>query len=173
MNPATTQGPLAFGKHRDRVLDYIRIGQEGGAKLVTGGTDMPAGVDKGYFVKPTVFGGVTSNMRIAQEEIFGPVLSILPAKDEAEAVQIANGTIYGLNGAVWSADMTRAVRVARQLQCGKVDINGGGFNMNAPAGGFKQSGIGRERGHYAIEEFMEVKSLQFNNDELASASSPD
>ncbi|MBK7654430.1 MAG: aldehyde dehydrogenase family protein [Betaproteobacteria bacterium] len=173
MNPATTQGPLAFGKHRDRVLDYIRIGQEGGAKLVTGGTDRPTGFDKGYFVKPTVFGGVTSNMRIAQEEIFGPVLAILPAKDEAEAVSIANGTIYGLNGAVWSADMARAVRVARQLQCGKVDINGGGFNMNAPAGGFKQSGIGRERGHYAIEEFMEVKSLQFNNEELASASSAD
>ena len=100
-------------------------------------------------------------------------LSIMPAKDEADAVAIANGTIYGLNGAVWSTDMARAVRVARQLQCGKVDINGGGFNINAPAGGFKQSGIGRERGHYAIEEFMEVKSLQFNNDELASASSPD
>ena len=173
MNPATTQGPLAFGRHRERVLDYIRIGQEAGARLVTGGAGMPAGVDRGYFVKPTVFGAVRADMRIAQEEIFGPVLSIMPARSEEDAVAIANGTIYGLNGAVWSADVAHATRVARQLQCGKVDINGGGFNINAPAGGFKQSGIGRERGHYAIEEFLQVKSLQFNTDELATASSPD
>jgi acyl-CoA reductase-like NAD-dependent aldehyde dehydrogenase len=173
MNAATTQGPLAFGKHRDRVLEYIRVGQEGGATLVTGGVDRPEGLDHGYFVKPTVFGHVEGNMRIAQEEIFGPVLSIMAAKDDSHAVALANDTIYGLNGAVWSNDVAHATRVARQLHCGKVDINGGGFNMNAPAGGFKQSGIGRERGHYAIEEFLQVKSLQFNNDEIANASLPE
>ena len=173
MNPATTQGPLAFEKHRERVRDYIRIGIDGGARLVTGGPNRPSGLERGYFVEPTIFAQVSPDMRIAQEEIFGPVLSILPATSEAHAVAIANGTIYGLNGAVWSSDMTRATQVARQLQCGKVDINGGGFNLNAPAGGFKQSGIGRERGHYAIEEFLQVKSLQFNTEELAKASRPD
>ncbi|UUC95030.1 MULTISPECIES: aldehyde dehydrogenase family protein [Comamonas] len=173
MDEATTLGPLAFARHRERVQEYIRIGQAEGARLVTGGAEPPRGAEQGYFVQPTVFGEVLPGMRIAQEEIFGPVLSILPSKNEADAVAIANGTIYGLNGAVWSADSAHAVRVGRQLQCGKVDINGGGFNLNAPAGGFKQSGIGRERGRYAMEEFLQVKSLQFNDDELARASCPE
>ena len=170
MQPTTTLGPMAYAAHRDRVQDYIRVGQAEGATLVTGGADAPAGVNQGYFVRPTVFGNVRPDMRIAQEEIFGPVLSVLPARSEAEAIEIANGTIYGLNGAVWSADVDHATRVARALRCGKVDINGGGFNLNAPAGGFKQSGIGRERGHYAMEEFMEIKAMQFNSDALAQAS---
>lgn len=169
----TTLGPMAFGVHRERVRDYIDVGIREGARLVTGGTLQPTGQARGYFVQPTVFADVLPGMRIAQEEIFGPVLSVLRCRDEAEAVAIANGTIYGLNGAVWSADMARAVRVARQLQCGKVDINGGGWNLNAPAGGFKQSGIGRERGPYAVEEFCQIKSLQFNNDALAQSSTPE
>lgn len=173
MSEATTLGPLAFGAHCERVRDYIRIGQAEGARLATGGAEMPKGVEQGYFVQPTVFGNVQPGMRIAQEEIFGPVLSILPCRNEAEAVAMANDSIYGLNGAVWSADMARAVQIGRQLQCGKVDINGGGFNLNAPAGGFKQSGIGRERGHYAMEEFLEVKALQFGSEDLARASSPE
>ncbi len=170
MAPATTLGPMAYAAHRDRVQEYIRVGQAEGATLVTGGADAPVGVNHGYFVQPTVFGNVRPDSRIAQEEIFGPVLSVLAASSEAEAIEIANGTIYGLNCAVWSSDVEHATRVGRSLRCGKVDVNGGGFNINAPAGGFKQSGIGRERGHYAMEEFMEIKSMQFNSDALAKAS---
>lgn len=166
----TTLGPLAFAKHRDRVREYIAIGEAEGARRIVGGREQPQGLGLGFFVQPTIFSEVQPGMRIAQEEIFGPVLSVLSCRDETEAVSIANGTIYGLNGAVWSSDIARATRVARSLQCGKVDINGGGWNLNAPAGGFKQSGIGRERGPYAVEEFCEVKALQFNNGELAQSS---
>jgi aldehyde dehydrogenase (NAD+) len=170
MLPTTTLGPMAYAGHRTRVQDYIRVGVSEGARLVTGGPEAPGGLNHGYFVQPTVFGNVRPDMHIAQEEIFGPVLSVIPATSEAEAIEIANGTIYGLNGAVWSADVEHATRVGRALRCGKVDINGGGFNMHAPAGGFKQSGIGRERGRYAMEEFMEIKAIQFNTEALAEAS---
>lgn len=169
---ATTLGPLAFAAHRDRVRDYIALGQEE-AEMLCGGTDMPAGIEKGCFVQPTIFTNVSPLARIAQEEIFGPVLCLLAAKDEDSAVEIANGTQYGLNGAVWSSDIHHAARVARRLECGKVDINGGGFNMNAPAGGFKQSGIGRERGRYAMAEYQEIKALQFNDASQAAASKPE
>src|SRR5581483_2389040 len=123
------------------------------ARLVVGGADAPAGLQRGYYVQPTIFADVRPDMTIAQEEIFGPVLSIIPYDTEEEAVRIANDTVYGLAGAVWSGDPARAERVARRLRTGQVDVNGGRFNPMAPFGGFKQSGLGRELGRYGLEEF--------------------
>jgi len=153
-------GPVVSAAQRDRVRAYIRKGIEEGAQLLLGGADAPEGLPKGYYVKPTIFGNVKADCTIAQEEIFGPVLSIIPFKDEEDAIRIANGTVYGLAAAVWSRDETRAQRVARRLRAGQVDINGGGFNIQAPFGGYKQSGRGRELGKYGLEEFLEYKSLQ-------------
>jgi acyl-CoA reductase-like NAD-dependent aldehyde dehydrogenase len=160
MQETTRLGPLSSQMQRDRVREYIKKGQAEGAELLTGGADQPEGVPGGYFVKPTVFGKVKNSMTIAQEEIFGPVLSIIAYKDEEEAVRIANDSPYGLAGAVWSGDEARAQKVARRIRAGQVDVNGGAFNMNAPFGGFKQSGHGREAGTYGLEEFLEYKSLQ-------------
>lgn len=164
MSEATRLGPLSSRMQLDRVRDYIRKGVAEGAELLTGGADQPEGLASeirgGYFVKPTIFGKVKNSMTIAQEEIFGPVLSIIPYKDEEEAVRIANDSPYGLAGAVWSADDARAQKVARRIRAGQVDVNGGAFNMSAPFGGFKQSGHGREAGVYGLEEFLEYKSLQ-------------
>jgi aldehyde dehydrogenase (NAD+) len=157
---ATRLGPLVSDAQRQRVRDYIEKGQEEGAELVTGGAEPPEGLDRGYFVRPTVFSGVDNSMTIAQEEIFGPVLSIIPFSDEDEAVRIANDTIYGLAGAVWSGDEERALRVGRAIRTGQVEINGGVFNPLAPFGGYKQSGHGRELGRFAIEEFLQPKALQ-------------
>jgi aldehyde dehydrogenase (NAD+) len=157
----TRLGPLSSQAQLDRVRSYIKKGQQEGAELVAGGAEAPEGVPAGgYYVRPTVFGKVKNSMTIAQEEIFGPVLSIIPYKDEEEAVRIANDSVYGLAGAVWSKDEARAQRVARRIRAGQVDVNGGAFNMNAPFGGFKQSGHGREAGKYGLEEFLEYKSLQ-------------
>jgi betaine-aldehyde dehydrogenase len=153
-------GPVVSKAQQERVRSYIRKGIEEGAELLAGGPDMPEGLTKGCYVKPTVFGRVQPHATIAQEEIFGPVLSIIPYGNEDEAVQIANGTVYGLAAAVWSADGARAQRVAKRLRAGQVDINGGTFNINAPFGGFKQSGRGRELGKYGLEEFLEFKSVQ-------------
>ncbi|MFN0084985.1 MAG: aldehyde dehydrogenase family protein [Blastocatellia bacterium] len=152
-------GPLISAVQRERVLNYIRKGIEEGATLVTGGTELPEGISRGYFVRPTVFANVDNKMTIAQEEIFGPVLSIIPYEDEEDAVRIANDTIYGLAGGVWSGDPARAQRVARRLRTGQVEINGGKFNPLAPFGGFKQSGNGRELGKYGLEEYLEVKAM--------------
>src|SRR5215471_6274532 len=120
---------------------------------------MPEGIAKGYFVRPTVFADVDNKMIIAQEEIFGPVLSIIPYDDEDDAVRIANDTIYGLAGGVWSGDLEHAKLVARRLRAGQVEINGGKFNPLAPFGGYKQSGNGRELGKYGLEEYLEVKAM--------------
>ena len=158
--PDTKLGPLISDTQRERVRGYIRKGIAEGAELLLGGPDAPAGLAKGYYVQPTVFGRVTEDMTIAQEEIFGPVISILTYKDEDDAVRLANSTVYGLAGAVWSQDEARANRVARRMRTGRVDINGGAFNMLAPFGGYKQSGHGRELGRYGLEEFLEVKSIQ-------------
>ncbi|MBI2168922.1 MAG: aldehyde dehydrogenase family protein [Actinobacteria bacterium] len=156
----TKLGPLISDTQRDRVRSYIQKGIDEGADLALGGPEAPEGLDSGYFVKPTVFANVRNDMTIAQEEIFGPVLSIIPYEDEEDAVRIANDTVYGLAAAVWSGDDDRAQRVARRIRSGQVDVNGGGFNPMAPFGGFKQSGHGRELGRYGLEEFLETKSLQ-------------
>src|SRR5947207_2569606 len=157
----TRLGPLSSQAQLERVRGYIRKGLQEGAELLAGGAEPPEGVPPGgYYVKPTVFGRVRNDMTIAREEIFGPVLSIIAYQDEEDAVRIANDTVYGLAGAVWSGDEARAQRVARRIRAGQVDVNGGAFNMNAPFGGFKQSGHGREAGVYGLEEFLEYKSLQ-------------
>ena len=153
-------GPLVSKAQQERVRNYINKGVEEGATLVTGGAEQPEGLETGYFVKPTIFANVNNKMTIAQEEIFGPVLSIIPYEDEDDAVRIANDTIYGLAGGVWSGDVKRAKRVARRIRTGQVDINGGSFNPMAPFGGYKQSGNGRELGKYGFEEYLEIKSLQ-------------
>jgi acyl-CoA reductase-like NAD-dependent aldehyde dehydrogenase len=157
---ATRLGPLVSDAQRHRVRAYIQKGIDEGAKLVAGGTDPPKGLEKGFFVRPTVFSQVRRDMTIAQEEIFGPVLSIMPYDTEDEAVEIANDSIYGLSGAVWSADAGHAIDVVRRLRAGQVDINGGSFNPLAPFGGFKQSGHGRELGRFGLEEYLQTKSLQ-------------
>ena len=156
----TNLGPLISDVQRDRVRGYISQGIAEGAKLVTGGVEPPEGLERGYFVRPTVFSEVTPDMTIAQEEIFGPVLSIIPYDTEDEAVEVANGTIYGLAGGVWSGDPAHAEQVARRLRTGQVDINGAMYNPLAPFGGYKQSGVGRENGRIGFEEFLETKSLQ-------------
>jgi len=156
----TRLGPLVSETQLDRVREYIRKGIDEGAKLVTGGEDKPEGLDRGFFVRPTVFSEVKPDMTIAQEEIFGPVLSIIPYDDEDDAVRIANDTIYGLSGGVWSGDPERATRVAKRIRTGQISINGGQFNPLAPFGGYKQSGHGRELGKFGLEEFLTVKSLQ-------------
>ncbi|HVE64257.1 MAG TPA: aldehyde dehydrogenase family protein [Mycobacteriales bacterium] len=156
----TRLGPLVSDTQRERVRGYIQAGIDDGARLVTGGVEPPAGLDRGYYVRPTVFADVTSDMRIAQEEIFGPVLAVMPYDDEDDAAQIANSTVYGLAGAVWAADLERATAFARRMRTGQVDVNGGRFNPLAPFGGYRQSGNGRELGTFGLEEFLEVKSLQ-------------
>ncbi len=156
----TRLGPLVSETQRERVRGYIEKGEAEGAKLLTGGAAAPEGLDKGFFVRPTVFSEVTPEMTIAQEEIFGPVLAIQPYDGEDDAVRIANDTAYGLAGGVWSADQERAISVAKKIRTGQIEINGGAFNPLAPFGGYKQSGHGRENGRYAIEELLQVKSLQ-------------
>ena len=156
----TMLGPLVSEGQRKLVRDYITKGTEEGAKLVTGGVEPPQGLEQGYFVRPTVFSEVTPEMTIAQEEIFGPVLAIMPYEDDEDAVRIANDSVYGLAGGVWSADEERAKRIARRIRTGQVEINGGAFNPLAPFGGYKQSGYGRELGRFGLEEFLQIKSLQ-------------
>ena len=153
-------GPLISQAQWDRVQDYIQKGIDEGAVVAAGGLGKPEGRETGYFVKPTVFANVTNDMTIAQEEIFGPVLSIIGYEDDDDAVRIANDSLYGLSGGVWSGDQDRAMSVARRMRTGAVDVNGGSFNIAAPFGGYKQSGYGRENGPYGIEEFLQTKSMQ-------------
>ncbi|MGZ0234593.1 aldehyde dehydrogenase family protein [Streptomyces sp. CPS1] len=152
-------GPVVSAKQRDRVRGYIEKGVAEGARLIVGGPESPR--EKGYFVSPTVFADVTPEMTIAQEEIFGPVLCVLPYADEEDALRIANGTVYGLAGAVWAGDEAEAVAFARRMETGQVDINGGRFNPLAPFGGYKQSGVGRELGSHGLDEYLQTKSFQF------------
>ncbi len=155
----TRLGPLASAAQRDTVLDYIEKGRKEGATVVAGG-GRPANLPKGFYVEPTIFSNVSNKMTVAQEEIFGPVLSIIPYDGEGEAIAIANDSPYGLSGGVWAGTQERALGVARQMRTGQVDINGGRFNALAPFGGYKKSGIGREIGPLAIEEFFQLKSIQ-------------
>lgn len=152
-------GPLISAKQRQRVRYYIQTGIEEGARLLVGGVEKPEGIDKGFYVKPTIFADVNPSMIIAKEEIFGPVICLIKYQDEADAIKIANDSIYGLSGAVWSKDVRRAKHVARQLRTGQVHINGSQLNPLAPFGGFKQSGNGRELGKYGLQEFLEFKSI--------------
>jgi acyl-CoA reductase-like NAD-dependent aldehyde dehydrogenase len=158
-DPKTRLGPLASATQRETVLGYIDQGKKEGATLVAGG-DRPAAMPKGYYVEPTIFANVDNRMSIAQEEIFGPVLSIIPYDTEDEAVRLANDSIYGLAGGVWAATPERALQIARRLRTGQVDINGGRFNHLAPFGGYKKSGIGRELGPLALDEFFQLKAIQ-------------
>jgi aldehyde dehydrogenase (NAD+) len=158
-DPKTKLGPLASANQRDTVLSYIEKGKTEGAELVAGGSK-PANFEKGYYVEPTIFANVDNRMTIAQEEIFGPVLSIIPYDTEADAVRMANDSIYGLAGGVWAGTPEKALHIARRLRTGQIDINGGRFNALAPFGGFKKSGVGREIGPLALEEFFQLKSIQ-------------
>ena len=152
-------GPLVSAAQWNRVQDLIRKGIDEGATLAAGGTGRPEGLDKGYFARPTVFADVSNDMTIAREEIFGPVLSIIPYDSDDEAVEIANDTPYGLSGYVSSGNLDRARRIAARLHTGMVHINGAHLDSMAPFGGYKQSGNGREWGSFGIEEFLEVKSI--------------
>lgn len=159
LESSTRLGPLVSAVQRDRVVEYIEIGIAEGARVLIGGPQRPQGA--GYFVTPTVFTDVTADMRIAQEEIFGPVLVVIPVDSEQEALAAANNSAYGLAGAVWSADRDRAVAFARKIRTGQVAINGGAFNARAPFGGYKMSGNGRELGKYGLEEYFEYKALVY------------
>ena len=158
-DPATLVGPLVSQKQYDRVQGYIRLGLEEGAELVAGGEGRPEGLERGWIVRPTVFSGVTNQMRIAREEIFGPVLSVIAYRDEAEAVAIANDTAYGLQAYVQSGDPDHARAIAAQLVSGRVAINGAAHEPLAPFGGFKQSGIGREYGVFGLESHLEPRAV--------------
>jgi len=158
-DPDTFMGPVAGRKQYETVLGYIQAGLEEGARLVAGGPERPERLERGYYVKPTVFADVNNGMRIAREEIFGPVLSIIPFEDEDEAVAIANDSEYGLSGYVSSKDVERVRRVARRMRTGMVHLNGASTDMNAPFGGYKKSGNGREWGCFGLEDFLEVKAV--------------
>ncbi len=158
-DPATVIGPMVTRTQYERVQGYIQRGIDEGARLLTGGLGRPQGLDHGYFVRPTVFGGVHNDMRIAREEIFGPVLSVIAYEDEEEAVRLANDTIYGLHAYVFSGDLARANRVAARILAGRVFINGLYDEPAAPFGGFKQSGLGREFGIFGFEQYLEPKAL--------------
>lgn len=158
-DPETFMGPVAGKKQYDTVRSFIQSGLAEGARLVAGGLDRPAGLDRGYFVAPTVFADVHNDMRIAREEIFGPVLSMMSFQDEGEAVALANDSVYGLSGYVQSHDLERARRVARRMRTGMVHLNGASTDMYAPFGGYKESGNGREWGRWGLEEYLEVKAI--------------
>jgi aldehyde dehydrogenase (NAD+) len=158
-DPRTRLGPVASRAQFDKIQRLIGAGLAEGARLVCGGPGRPAGLDVGFYVRPTVFGGVSNTMTIAREEIFGPVLAIIPYRDEAEAVAIANDTPYGLAAYVWSADPATAGRVAGRLRAGMVQVNGADFPLTAPFGGYKQSGNGREWGAFGLLDFLETKAV--------------
>jgi len=159
LDPEVAMGPVVSKAQFDRVQQYIAIGIEEGATVCTGGLGRPDGIERGYFVKPTIFSDVTPDMRIAQEEIFGPVLAVIPYDSEEDAIEIANGTEYGLGGYVFSSNRERGLSVGRQLRAGRVFLNGMASNTMAPMGGYKRSGNGREMGVFGLEEYLEVKAM--------------
>ncbi|MDV9176839.1 aldehyde dehydrogenase [Streptomyces sp. W16] len=158
LDPATQVGPLVAKRQQQRNLDYIRIGQEEGAKILTGG-GRPPGLDRGWYVEPTLFGDVDNSMRIAREEIFGPVICLLPYGDETEAVKIANDSDYGLSGSVWTGDVAHGIDIARQVRTGTYNVNTFSLDMLGPFGGYKNSGVGREFGPEGLSEFLEHKMI--------------
>jgi aldehyde dehydrogenase (NAD+) len=155
----TTMGPIANRAQFARVQAMIAAGIEEGAKLICGGPDRPAGLEHGFFARPTIFSDVTSSMRIAREEIFGPVLAIMPYRDEEEGIAIANDSVYGLGAHLQSLDQDRARRVAARIRAGQVHINYPAWNGHAPFGGYKRSGNGREYGVHGLEEYLETKAI--------------
>ncbi len=161
MDPSTDVGPLIHGAHRDRVEGYIRSGRDDGARLTIGG-GRPSGLDRGFYVEPTIFADVDNGMTIAQEEIFGPVLTIIPYGDEDEAVRIANDSKFGLSGTVWGTDSERAADIARRVRTGNIGVNLFTLDFAAPFGGFKESGIGREYGPEGIGAYTEIQALHRN-----------
>ena len=152
-------GPLSSVLQQKRVLDYINIGIKEGATLVTGGVDLPADLQSGAYVMPTIFANVTNDMTIAQEEIFGPVICIIPYTEIQEAIEIANDTVFGLSSGVFAEDTSSALKIARKIRAGQCYIQGAYFNTHAPFGGFKQSGNGREWGVEGLREFIEVQAF--------------
>ena len=159
LDEASVLGPLANAPLFAKVQELIQAGIDEGARLICGGPGLPQGLNHGYFARPTVFSEVTTAMRIAQEEIFGPVLVLMPYDDEADAVRIANATVYGISSHVQSADQEAARRVARQIRAGQVHINYPAWSGYAPFGGYRQSGNGREYGVFGLEEYLEVKAI--------------
>jgi aldehyde dehydrogenase (NAD+) len=160
MDSSTDMGPMCSSSQLNTVKSYIEKGIAEGARLVTGGAETPEGFDKGYYVKATVFADVTNDMTIAQEEIFGPVLCIIPYQDIDEAVAIANDTVFGLNSHVWAKTKEEGMAICRRIRSGLTYVNGGDFNYEAPFGGYKQSGNGREWGDHGLSEYVETKSIQ-------------
>jgi len=158
-DPDTFIGPMTSEVQQRRVQDYIRIGVEEGARLVTGGPGVPEGLEGGYYVRPTLFADVDNSMRIAQEEIFGPVLVVIPYDDEADAIRIANDSVYGLGGGVWTTDPARGLDIARRIRTGFFMVNAAPVGFDGPFGGYKASGIGREMGAFGLAEFVELKTI--------------
>jgi aldehyde dehydrogenase (NAD+) len=158
MDPETQVGPLVAKRQQERVLGYIERGKEEGAKVMTGGGK---GLARGWYVEPTVFGNVDNKMTIAQEEIFGPVVAVIPYDDIEDAVRIANDSEYGLSGSVWSSDAAKALEIARRIRTGTLSINGFTLDFSCPFGGFKSSGLGRELGPEGLEAYLEPKTISF------------
>jgi aldehyde dehydrogenase (NAD+) len=161
MNADTFVGPMCSSQQRQTVLRYISTGIEEGARLVTGGTEMPEGIDRGFYVRPTLFADVDNRMTIAQEEIFGPVLCLIPYEDESQAIAIANDSTFGLSSGVWAGTVEHAEKLARRIRAGQCRINGAGFNYEAPFGGYKMSGNGREWGDEGLAEYVELKPFHY------------
>ncbi|NRA55529.1 MAG: aldehyde dehydrogenase family protein [Gammaproteobacteria bacterium] len=159
LHPDSMMGPMVSLNQRQQVRDYIEVGLAEGARLITGGVELPAELREGAYVMPTIFADVNNQMQIAREEIFGPVLCLIPYQNEQHAIDIANDTPYGLSARVWATDKDVALKIARQIKAGQVYINDGQWNNQAPFGGYKQSGNGRELGSFGVEEFFETKSI--------------
>ena len=157
-DPSVTMGPMASKHHLTRIMGYIDTAKQSDARLITGG-GRPAGLDRGWYVEPTIFADVDNHDRLAREEVFGPVIAVIPYEDEADAIRIANDTNYGLGGVVWSADEQHAIEVARQIRTGTVGMNYYGLDMDAPFGGVKDSGVGRELGTIGLDNYFEYKSI--------------